>query len=114
MPEDCIFCKIASGAIPADKVYEDDEMVAFRDINPSAPTHILLIPRKHIANLGNASADEASLLGRILEKAAAIASEENLVNGYRVVANTGPDGGQSVFHLHFHLIGGRKMSWPPG
>lgn len=114
MAGDCIFCKIAGGQIPADIVYEDDEIVAFRDINPSAPTHILLIPRQHIADLNTASHEETALLGRILLKAAEIARVEGLINGYRIVNNNGGDGGQSVFHVHFHLLGGRKMSWPPG
>jgi histidine triad (HIT) family protein len=113
----CLFCKIAAGEIPAKLVHQDEQMVAFRDINPVAPTHILLIPRRHIASLDavhNGDEDQA-LLGALLMTAAQLAREEGLADdGYRVVTNIGPQAGQSVPHLHFHLIGGRAMSWPPG
>jgi histidine triad (HIT) family protein len=113
---DCLFCKIASGAIPAKKVFEDDQALAFRDISPQAPVHILVIPRKHVASLAALGpADEGqALLGHLFSLANQIARQENLDGGYRVVVNTGPDGGQTVDHLHLHLLGGRAMHWPPG
>ena len=114
MPDDCLFCRMASGAIPVDKVHEDDLVFAIRDINPQAPTHVLVIPVKHVASaaaLGNA---DAGLLARLFSVAGDIAREEGLENGWRVVTNVGPDGGQSVDHLHLHLLGGRHMGWPPG
>lgn len=111
---DCIFCKIAAGVIPSKKVWEDDAVYAFHDIEPKAPTHILVIPKKHVASLEHAEADDAALLGRLLLAAAAIAREHGLGKGYRVVISTGPEGGQTVDHLHLHLLGGRQMHWPPG
>lgn len=109
--ESCIFCKIAGGAIPTPFVYEDDAAVAFRDLQPQAPVHLLVVPRRHVASLGEAS-DEA-LLGRLLAAARAAAARAGLQQ-YRVVINTGADAGQSVFHLHLHVLGGRVMAWPPG
>ena len=117
MDNDCLFCKIALGEIPAKLVYHDEQLVAFRDINPVAPTHILLIPRRHLASLDEAldGDQDGALLGALLLVAARLARDEGLAErGYRVVANTGPHAGQSVPHLHFHLMGGRAMSWPPG
>ena len=114
MKSDCPFCRIAKGAEPAEIVYQDEELVAFRDRNPVAPTHILLIPRKHIENVRDAETQDAPLLGRLLLKAAEIAHENGLSGGFRLVTNNGPQAGQSVFHLHVHLLGGRRMSWPPG
>lgn len=111
---DCIFCKIVAGDIPAKKIREDDQLIAFFDIEPKAPTHILVIPKKHIASLADAKADDAPLLGHLLEAAADIAREQGLAQGYRVVISTGPHGGQTVDHLHVHLLGGRQMHWPPG
>lgn len=111
---DCIFCKIVAGDIPAKKIREDGELLAFFDIDPKAPTHILVIPKKHIASLAHAQPGDAPLLGHLLEAAAAIAREQGLVQGYRVVISTGPHGGQTVDHLHVHLLGGRQMHWPPG
>jgi histidine triad (HIT) family protein len=111
---DCIFCKIAAGDIPAKKVREDEQLLAFFDIEPKAPTHILIIPKKHIASLAQAQAGDAPLLGCLLEAAADIAREQGLSQGYRVVISTGPQGGQTVDHLHIHLLGGRQMHWPPG
>jgi histidine triad (HIT) family protein len=111
---DCIFCKIVTGGIPSKKVREDDELVAFFDIEPKAPTHILIIPKKHIASLAHAQAGDAPLLGHLLEAAADIAREQGLSKGYRVVISTGPEGGQTVDHVHIHLLGGRQMHWPPG
>jgi histidine triad (HIT) family protein len=115
MANDCLFCKIAAGTIPAKVVYQDDQVVAFRDINPAAPTHILLIPRRHVTGLGDVQAADGALLGALLLAASRLARDEGVAEGgYRVVTNNGADAGQSVGHLHFHLIGGRKMSWPPG
>ena len=115
MSEDTIFGKIVRKEIPADIVYEDDRCVAFRDINPQAPTHILVVPRKPIARLSDADDDDQALLGHLVLKAAEIAESEGLVDGgYRVVINDGAGAGQSVWHLHLHLLGGRPMAWPPG
>jgi histidine triad (HIT) family protein len=111
---DCIFCKIAAGTIPSKKVYEDDEVYAFSDINPQAPVHTLIIPKVHIASLAEAAAGHRSLLGHMHLTAAGLARSQGLEKGYRVVINTGPDGGQTVDHLHLHLLGGRAMHWPPG
>jgi histidine triad (HIT) family protein len=114
MKSDCQFCRIANGAAPAEVVYEDDQLIAFRDRNPVAPTHILLIPRKHIDNLCDAEEQDAPLLGRLVLKAAEIAENEGVSGGFRLVTNTGAQAGQSIYHLHLHLLGGRRMSWPPG
>lgn len=112
---DCIFCKIVRKEIPARIVYEDDEILAFDDIRPQAPVHTLIIPRKHLASLKETGPEEASLLGRILNRASEIARLKGIDrSGYRVVVNTGPDSGQEVFHIHFHLLGGRRLGWPPG
>lgn len=111
----CLFCKMVEGEIPTDKVYEDDELLAFRDINPQAPTHILIIPKKHIATLNDASVEDQVLLGRIILKARELAAAEGLTeDGYRVTLNCNRHGGQSVYHIHLHLLGGRQMAWPPG
>jgi histidine triad (HIT) family protein len=110
----CLFCKIVAGEIPSKKVFEDDLTYAFRDINPQAPTHVLVVPRKHIASLAVASAEDQELLGYLHLVAARIANSEGLSKGFRTVINTGPDGGQTVDHLHVHLLGGRAMLWPPG
>lgn len=112
---DCIFCKIAEGTIPADKVYEDEQVVAFRDLNPQAPVHVLVIPRKHIATLNDLTEEECALLGRLQWVATHLARQEGIAeDGYRTVMNCNADGGQSVYHLHMHLLGGRQMEWPPG
>lgn len=103
---DCIFCKIAKGEIPAAKVYEDDEVFAFNDINPKAPVHFLIIPKKHLASLAHADAGDAALLGKMLALAPRLAREQGAENGFRVVINTGRDGGQEVAHLHMHILGG--------
>jgi histidine triad (HIT) family protein len=109
---DCIFCKIVAGEIPSKKVFENDRLVAFEDINPKAPTHLLLIPKKHFENLHDASSDPA-LLGEMVAQSATVA--KNLgISDFRLVANTGKEAGQLVFHLHFHLLAGRRMTWPPG
>ena len=111
---DCIFCKIAEKEIPATIVYEDDKFIAFKDLDPQAPVHILLIPKRHIESVDTLSPEDEDVVGYILGKAKIIAKEEGIDNGYRVVSNVGEDGQQSVKHLHFHLLGKRKMTWPPG
>jgi len=113
---ECLFCKIVSGAIPADKVFEDNEVIAFRDIHPQAPVHILAVPKKHFASLAELAATDVheALLGHLLAVVNQIACAEKLAHGYRTVINTGSDGGQTVDHLHLHLLGGRQMEWPPG
>jgi histidine triad (HIT) family protein len=110
----CLFCKIIAGEIPSKKVFEDDLTYAFRDINPQAPTHVLVVPRKHIASLAGTDLEDQELLGYLHLIAARIANSEGLWNGFRTVINTGLDGGQTVDHLHVHLLGGRAMHWPPG
>jgi histidine triad (HIT) family protein len=111
---DCIFCKIVNGEIPSQIVHQDDEVVAFRDVSPQAPVHVLLVPRRHVASLDDAKDSDGALLGRLLVAARRVASQEGVSGGYRVVTNCGPSAGQSVFHLHIHLLGGRPMGWPPG
>jgi len=111
---DCLFCRIIAGEIPSKKVYEDENMYAFEDINPKAPTHVLVIPKKHIAGLKEGAPEDAELIGLCHLVAADIARQRGIENGYRTVLNVGPGAGQSVFHLHVHLLGGRNLSWPPG
>lgn len=111
---DCIFCKIVAGTIPSKKVKEDDQVFAFFDIDPKAPTHVLVIPKKHVTSLAHAGPEDQELMGRLLLTAAEIAREQGLGKGYRVVISTGPEGGQTVDHLHLHVMGGRQMHWPPG
>lgn len=112
---DCIFCKIVSGEIPSEFVYQDDLCVAFRDIHPQAPTHLLVIPRLHLASLDDASENHKQILGHLLFSCAEIARQKNFAeDGYRTVINTNSDGGQTVFHLHVHLLGGRRFIFPPG
>jgi len=111
---DCIFCKIIARTIPATFVHQDDEVVAIDDVNPQAPSHVLVIPRRHIPALVDLQPEDASLVGRIVEIANRIARERNLEKGFRMVVNNGPGAGQTVYHLHFHLLGGRPMRWPPG
>ena len=111
----CIFCRIAAGEIPAQIVYSDDNTVAFRDLNPQAPTHVLVIPRTHIASLNDAATHDAAVIGNLLHVAARVATQEGLAeDGYRTIINTGAGAGQTVFHLHLHIIGGRALAWPPG
>jgi histidine triad (HIT) family protein len=110
----CLFCKIVDGSIPSAAVYSDDRCYAFADIQPKAPVHILIVPREHIQSLAEAGEDHPMLLGHLLWVAAEIARTKHLDNGYRVVINTGEDGGQTVDHLHLHLLGGRALTWPPG
>jgi histidine triad (HIT) family protein len=114
MADDCLFCRIASGEIPADIVYSDDQVVVFRDVNPRAPTHVLASPRRHIASADELGPEDGSLLSALFDALRATADAEGLADGYRIVTNVGPAAGQSVDHLHFHLLGGRRLSWPPG
>jgi len=111
---DCVFCKIANGEIPSKKAYEDDRVLAFYDLDPQAPVHILIIPKEHIQSVEDITEENSAIVAHIFEVAAKLAKENNLEKGFRVVSNVGKDGGQSVPHLHFHLLGGRSMKWPPG
>ncbi len=111
---DCLFCKIAAGEIPSTKVYEDEQIFAFRDINPQAPTHILVIPKEHIPSVDAITPENSAIVSHIFEIIPKLAAEDGLDKGYRVVSNIGEQGQQSVPHLHFHIIGGRDMTWPPG
>ena len=112
---DCLFCRIINKELPASIVFEDDTILAFNDINPQAPTHVLVLPKRHIATLNDLGAADDSLVGEIVRRAAAIAAERGLAaGGYRTVFNTNRDAGQTVFHIHLHLVGGRHMGWPPG
>jgi histidine triad (HIT) family protein len=110
----CLFCRIAAREVPADIVRESDRLVAFRDTNPQAPTHVLIIPKEHVASLAEIEDRHGDMLADVAQAAAHLAEAEGLASGWRLVANVGPDAGQSVFHLHFHLLGGRHMGWPPG
>ena len=112
--EDCLFCKMAAGLIPVNKLYEDDRVLAFHDIDPQAPLHFLVIPKKHIASPAAVTEEDAALIGHIFAVIAKIAAEQGLENGYRVVTNSGEDAGQSVKHLHFHVLAKRSLAWPPG
>ena len=111
---DCLFCAIAAGEIPCDAVLETPELIAYRDIDPQAPTHVLVIPRAHYDNVTDLSREDPALAASLLQAAAEVAALETLEHGYRVVTNTGSDGGQSVRHVHFHVLGGRALTWPPG
>ena len=112
---ECLFCKMVSGVIPCDKVHENEYVLAFRDIDPKAPTHILIIPKKHITTLNEINENDQDLLGELLLTAKKIAKDEGInTSGYRTVFNCNSDGGQTVFHIHMHLLGGRPMAWPPG
>ncbi len=111
---DCLFCKIIAGEIPSNKVYEDDKVFAFRDIEPQAPTHILIIPKEHIKSAAEITAENSAVIAHIFEVAAEIARSEGLADGYRIVNNCGDCAGQTVKHLHFHLMGGRAFTWPAG
>ncbi len=113
--EDCIFCKIINNEIPAELIFEDDRIVAFNDVNPQAPIHILIIPKEHFASLNDIPEEKEDILGHILLRARQIARNLGIdEQGYRIVLNTARDSGQEVFHIHFHLLGGRRMTWPPG
>lgn len=111
---DCLFCKIAAGEIPSTKVYEDEYVYAFADIDPQAPFHAIIIPREHIASADMINENNSILIAKVFEAVAKIAKKENLENGYRVVNNCGKDGGQTVGHIHFHLLARRNLQWPPG
>ncbi|MEW5745032.1 MAG: histidine triad nucleotide-binding protein [Nitrospirota bacterium] len=112
---DCLFCKIVERKIPAKIVYEDDRVLAFEDINPQAPVHTLVIPRKHIPTLNDIADDDVTLMGHLVRVTSTIAAEKGVAErGFRVVANCNPESGQIVYHIHFHVIGGRQMNWPPG
>jgi histidine triad (HIT) family protein len=113
--QDCLFCKILAGDIPAELIYESDTAVAFRDINPQAPTHVLVIPRKHIATINDIEDDDAAIVGSLYVAAREIAAAEGIAeDGYRAVMNCNKGAGQSVFHIHLHVLGGRQLNWPPG
>lgn len=114
MSDDCLFCKISTKKIPSKIVYEDEDVFAFEDISPQAPTHVLICPRKHFASLDEAAPADQALLGKLQLVAAQLARKRHLLEGYRTVLNTGRGAGQSVFHLHLHLLGGRALHWPPG
>ena len=115
LPMSCLFCRIASGEIPASKVYEDDEVLAFNDINPQAPLHVLVIPKRHISTTNDLSATDDGLVGTLVRRAAGIAREAGYADrGYRVVMNCNAEAGQTVFHIHLHLLAGRGLGWPPG
>lgn len=111
---DCLFCKIVAGVIPVKRLHEDEQSIAFADINPQAPTHVLIIPKQHLTSLAEVATEHRALLGHLVCVATDIARTHGLAKGYRVVVNTGDDGGQTVHHLHLHLLGGRHMTWPPG
>ena len=111
---DCLFCNIVKGQIPSEKVYEDNDVYAFKDVNPEAPVHILIIPKRHIKSVDELEETDKELVGHIFLVAKKLAKENKLENGYRLVSNIGEEGGQSVKHLHFHLLGGRSFTWPPG
>jgi histidine triad (HIT) family protein len=113
MTADCLFCKISAGEIPAEKLYEDDEMLAFRDIAPQAPVHFLVIPKKHIQDPANVDAEDEALIGRMMRIGSRIAGE-NGITDFRLVYNNGVEAGQTVFHIHMHVLGGRSLTWPPG
>jgi len=115
VPSDCLFCRIARREIPASIVYEDDRVLAFNDINPQGPTHVLVIPKSHIATLNDLAPEHDAIVGELVRRAAAIARARGIdAGGFRVVFNTNRDAGQTVFHIHLHLIGGRALHWPPG
>jgi histidine triad (HIT) family protein len=111
---DCLFCKIIEGKIPAEIVYRDEDVVAFKDINPQAPVHLLVIPVKHIDRLTSPEAADGKVLGAVFSAIQKLAKEMQLENGFRVVANCGPEAGQTVYHIHFHVLGKRTLNWPPG
>jgi histidine triad (HIT) family protein len=112
---DCLFCGIVDGKIKANIVFQNDRLLAFKDINPKAPVHILIIPRKHVESVLDIDADNGATIGEIFQVASQVARDHGIAeSGFRVVVNSGPDAGQSVFHLHYHLLGGRRMGWPPG
>ena len=112
--DDCLFCRIVSGDIPASKVYEDDDLIAFHDIDKKAPVHLLIVTKKHIPSVAETNEEDMGIFTQIMRVAKKLAADFDLKNGFRIVVNTGKDGGQSVGHLHYHLLGGRHFTWPPG
>ena len=115
MADSCLFCRIVAGEIPSSKVYEDDQLVAFNDINPQAPMHVLVVPRTHVATVNDLAPEHDALVGAMMRRAAAIAADRGFAaGGYRTVFNCNSDAGQTVFHIHLHVIGGRRLGWPPG
>ncbi len=114
MDDNCLFCKIIKGAIPSEKIYEDDEVYAFRDIGPQAPQHFLVIPKKHISGPSAMTEEDEQLIGKVMRIGAKLATENGIGDNFRVVFNNGEDAGQTVFHIHMHILGGRSMTWPPG
>ncbi len=113
--KDCLFCNIAAGKMETDFVYQDKKVVVFKDLNPQAPVHLLIVPKKHISDLNNLEPENNELIGHIYQVAKKMAAEYELADsGYRLVSNCGDDGGQTVYHIHFHLLGGRELQWPPG
>ena len=112
--DDCIFCRIVRGEAPADIVYQDEDVTAFHDLNTCAPVHILVVPNRHVVGVAQVEPKDAEVLGKLFVVARRLAEQENIVDGYRLVVNNGPGAGQSVFHLHVHLLGGRSLGWPPG
>jgi histidine triad (HIT) family protein len=115
MADSCLFCRVVAGEIPASKVYEDDQLVAFNDINPQAPMHVLVVPRTHVATVNDLAPEHDALVGAMMRSAAAIAADRGFAaGGYRTVFNCNSDAGQTVFHIHLHVIGGRRLGWPPG
>ena len=115
MPDDCLFCRIASGAIPVTFLYQDEDVVAFPDINPQAPTHFLVVPTRHVATLNDLAPEDDALVGKLIRVGALVAGQKGHgPNGYRTVFNCNRDAGQTVFHIHLHVLGGRAMGWPPG
>lgn len=113
-PADCLFCKIVAGGIPSEKVLESDSALAFRDINPGAPTHVLVVPKRHVASTHDLSLADGDELADLFDVIGKVAEQEGIADGYRVVTNVGAKAGQSVFHLHLHVLGGRSLGWPPG
>ncbi len=113
MTADCLFCKISAGEIPAEKLYEDDEMLAFRDIAPQAPVHFLVIPKKHIQDPANVGEEDEALIGRMM-RIGSLVAKENGITDFRLIYNNGLEAGQTVFHIHMHVLGGRSLTWPPG
>jgi len=111
---DCLFCKIVAGEIPSDKLYEDDDLMAFWDISPDAPKHFLVIPKKHIVDASDIKEEDEKVIGKMMRIAAQVSAENGISNGFRTVYNNGADAGQLVFHIHMHVLGGRRMTWPPG
>lgn len=113
--KDCLFCKIAAGEMETEFVYQDEKVVAFKDLNPQAPVHLLIVPKKHISDLNNLQSEDNELIGHIYQVAGKMAAKYEIADsGYRLVSNCGDDGGQTVYHIHFHLLGGRQLQWPPG